>query len=59
MALHKGNLYYMEADMLEDEGADHLEVGVVLPNGKKLMPIPKKLLRTGTSLIAYSRIVSN
>jgi len=47
MALHQGRLYYMEADMLEDEGTDHLEVGVVLPDGKKLTPIPKKLLRTG------------
>lgn len=49
LSLHQGHLYYMEADMLETEGGDHLEVGVVLPDGKKFMPIPKKLLRTGRS----------
>ena len=37
--------------MLETEGGDHLEVGVILPDGKKLMPIPKKFLRTSKSLI--------
>ena len=37
--------------MLEDEGSDHLEVGVALPDGTKLSPIPKKFLRTGMYLL--------
>ena len=41
----------MEADMLETEGGDHLEVGVILPDGKKLMPIPKRLLRTSNEFV--------
>lgn len=37
----------MEADMLEETGDDHLEIGVQLPSGQKYMPIPANLLRTG------------
>ena len=47
MTLRKDGLYYIEADMLEENGDDHLEVGVQLPNGEKLMPIPRRMLRTG------------
>ena len=49
MSLHKEDLYYIEANMLEENGNDHLEVGVQLPDGEKLMPIPKTMLRTGLS----------
>ena len=44
--LQKGKLYYMEADMLEETGDDHLEIGVQLPSGQKYMPIPVNMLRT-------------
>ena len=37
----------MEADMLEETGDDHSEIGVQLPSGQKYMPIPVDMLRTG------------
>ena len=47
ISLQKGKKYYMEADMLEETGDDHLEIGVQLPSGQKYMPIPVDMLRTG------------
>ena len=47
VTLNKGSLYYMEANMLQSSGDDHLEVGVKLPNGTKIMPITKDMLRVG------------
>ena len=43
--LIKDQLYYIEADMLEGGGDDHLSVGVKLPNGKSMLPIPQSMLR--------------
>ena len=43
--LAKGKFYYIEADMLEGTGDDHLSVGVKLPNGKSHFPIPSEMLR--------------
>ena len=45
MSLTKDHYYYIEADMLEGSGDDHLSVGVKLPNGKSLLPIPNDMLR--------------
>ncbi|XP_057310785.1 uncharacterized protein LOC130648727 [Hydractinia symbiolongicarpus] len=39
-----GNTYYIEALLVEGSGGDHISVGVFLPNGELIMPIPYEYL---------------
>lgn len=43
--------------MVDELGDDHLELGVQLPNGQKLMPIPKMMLRIGTIIYVPISVV--
>ena len=44
MRLESGAKYYMEAVMREKTGADHLSIGVYLPDGKSFLPITNHYL---------------
>lgn len=45
IALEKGKKYYLEAIGKQEDSDDNLSVGVELPDGKKMFPIPGSLLR--------------
>ena len=44
MRLESGAKYYVEAVMRETGGADHLSIGVYLPDGKSFLPITNHYL---------------
>ena len=62
--LDKGKAYYVEAIGKQTEGADSLSVGVQLPSGKKLLPIPRKYLKpvklpNGKAMCVYAICISS
>ena len=44
--LKEGRGFYIESLMTDSTGRDHLVIGVKLPDGQTLKPIPKKYLTT-------------
>ena len=44
--LKEGRGFYIESLMTDSTGRDHLAIGVKLPDGQTLKPIPKKYLTT-------------
>ena len=49
VTLKKGQITYLEAINKQGTNSDNLSVGVELPNGDKLFPIPHDLLRKSKS----------